>query len=53
MGAHIVSWTPIVWAWGGKEQVREVVKDGLAFLLAAANREGLDTTPLGPLTSSS
>lgn len=51
MGAHIVSWTPIVWAWGGKEKVREVVKDGLAFLLAAANHESLDTSPLGPLIS--
>ncbi|EMD41880.1 hypothetical protein CERSUDRAFT_110439 [Gelatoporia subvermispora B] len=38
VGAHLVTWTPRV-PWGGKETVREVVLEGLGYLVNAQNAE--------------
>jgi len=33
VGAHLVAWTPRVTSWGPKERVREVVAEGVEYLL--------------------
>ncbi|KAI0347689.1 hypothetical protein BDW22DRAFT_1384541 [Trametopsis cervina] len=49
IGAHLITWTPRVWTQGGKERIREVVGEGVDFVLNGSKREAVVKSPLGVL----
>lgn len=51
MGAHLIGWAPRIWTLAEKEKVREVVAEGVTYLLTASSRQIVDSSPFGILTS--